>query len=186
MKRQLSASEKLEVLKRDGYRCRYCGKRGDDFHFDHVFPYSRGGETTVANIVLACPSCNQSKHAKIGIFPKPIGYYSKSETLFEKILKLIDATIDEKKHKKKHNRSIKAERKQEKKHDKQNRKASKRGLRREWVVNKNTGELRGVQFRKRSIGRESVLYIGKGRNPSERHPDFDKYESIYNKEVEQK
>lgn len=31
------------------------------FHFDHVEPYSKGGEDSVDNLVLSCITCNISK-----------------------------------------------------------------------------------------------------------------------------
>jgi len=60
---------KTVVQKRDGNHCRYCKA---EVHFtttvnknkavyDHVKPYSQGGETSVDNIVIACNQCNQSK-----------------------------------------------------------------------------------------------------------------------------
>ncbi len=60
------------VLRRDGYRCIYCGVRAgearrgtvlskDDFTIDHVVPRSRGGLNTWGNTACACPSCNQRK-----------------------------------------------------------------------------------------------------------------------------
>ena len=36
----------------------------DDFHADHITPYSRGGRTTVANGQLLCKSCNLKKSNK--------------------------------------------------------------------------------------------------------------------------
>lgn len=70
-------NEKLKqaVLKRDGYRCRYCGVRSKAFHIDHVYPFSKGGETSMKNLVAACPECNLKKHNSLGIFPKPIGFF---------------------------------------------------------------------------------------------------------------
>ena len=62
------------IFKMDGYACRYCGTPNPPFHLDHVYPVSKGGETSVANLVTACRKCNSSKHSSI-IFPKPIGYF---------------------------------------------------------------------------------------------------------------
>lgn len=64
---------KLKVFKRDGYKCRYCGSMQTPLHCDHVYPQSKGGETTARNLVTACKSCNLKKHAKIGIWPIPLG-----------------------------------------------------------------------------------------------------------------
>lgn len=38
---------------------------GDNFHIDHRIPLSRGGAHDPSNIVLACASCNLSKHDKM-------------------------------------------------------------------------------------------------------------------------
>ena len=47
------------VLRRDGYRCAYCGKSANTV--DHVLPKSRGGETSWQNLVAACLKCNNKK-----------------------------------------------------------------------------------------------------------------------------
>ncbi len=60
------------VLERDNYTCRYCEATQGPFHLDHVYPHSKGGETTFENLVAACRSCNIRKHDKVGIWPAPI------------------------------------------------------------------------------------------------------------------
>ncbi len=52
------------VLKRDGYRCRYCGIKVIKPHLDHILPVSRGGKNTMANLVTTCARCNLTKHAR--------------------------------------------------------------------------------------------------------------------------
>jgi 5-methylcytosine-specific restriction endonuclease McrA len=47
------------VLRRDGRRCAYCGKRADTI--DHVVPRSRGGAHAWDNCVAACRNCNSRK-----------------------------------------------------------------------------------------------------------------------------
>jgi 5-methylcytosine-specific restriction endonuclease McrA len=47
------------VLRRDGRRCAYCGRRADTI--DHVVPRSRGGTHTWDNCVAACRVCNSRK-----------------------------------------------------------------------------------------------------------------------------
>jgi 5-methylcytosine-specific restriction endonuclease McrA len=49
------------VLKRDGYRCRYCGAPATTV--DHVVPRSRGGSDDPTNLVAACARCNRAKGA---------------------------------------------------------------------------------------------------------------------------
>lgn len=54
------------VLKRDAYRCTYCGKTagpGVVLHVDHVIPVADGGPTTEDNLVTACDECNLGKSA---------------------------------------------------------------------------------------------------------------------------
>ena len=53
-----------QVFERDGYVCQYCGCLIASPHCDHVVPLSRGGRSTLDNLVTACPSCNCSKHDK--------------------------------------------------------------------------------------------------------------------------
>ncbi len=46
-------------------RCYWCGERvGQTYHVDHVIPLKLGGSNAPENIVVACPRCNQVKHAK--------------------------------------------------------------------------------------------------------------------------
>ncbi len=48
------------VIRRDGFRCQYCGSR-DRLTIDHVMPKSRGGRDTWENLVAACVPCNNRK-----------------------------------------------------------------------------------------------------------------------------
>lgn len=63
------------ILERDKFSCRYCGSKKPPFHLDHVYPVVKGGETSEDNLVTSCSNCNQKKHDKVGIYPKPIGYF---------------------------------------------------------------------------------------------------------------
>ena len=65
---------RLLILERDQHRCRYCGAsvKGNRYQIDHVYPVSKGGETSIENMVVACPSCNIRKFNSIGIWPNPI------------------------------------------------------------------------------------------------------------------
>src|SRR5262249_10717168 len=55
------AFNKKNILRRDGYTCQYCNRRGERLTVDHVVPRSRGGETTWINVVAACLRCNLRK-----------------------------------------------------------------------------------------------------------------------------
>jgi 5-methylcytosine-specific restriction endonuclease McrA len=49
------------VFERDGWVCVYCGMRSDTLTCDHVVPVSRGGSSTLGNLVTACLACNLAK-----------------------------------------------------------------------------------------------------------------------------
>jgi hypothetical protein len=49
-----------QVFERDGHKCTHCG-RTDKLVADHIFPASRGGETTLENLQTLCFSCNTKK-----------------------------------------------------------------------------------------------------------------------------
>ena len=55
--------QRLYVLGRDGYQCRYCGcpLTIDSANLDHVQPFKHGGETLVSNLVACCQDCNRLK-----------------------------------------------------------------------------------------------------------------------------
>lgn len=52
------------VFDRDGGVCVYCGRRTGIMTCDHVLPVSRGGSSTLDNLVTACLACNTSKSTK--------------------------------------------------------------------------------------------------------------------------
>jgi len=54
------------ILEMYGNRCAYCGSE-ENIQQEHVIPVSRGGGTTMDNIVPACKKCNMSKKDKTPI-----------------------------------------------------------------------------------------------------------------------
>jgi 5-methylcytosine-specific restriction endonuclease McrA len=55
----------LAQHKRQHGRCFWCNcKVGDSYHVDHVIPLKLGGSNGPENLVIACPFCNLSKHAR--------------------------------------------------------------------------------------------------------------------------
>lgn len=63
--RMIPTAVKLEVYKRDKGHCVLCGST-DNLHFDHDYPYSKGGTSLSAdNIRLLCARHNLAKGAKI-------------------------------------------------------------------------------------------------------------------------
>lgn len=62
-KKVISNALRLKVYDRDGYKCVYCSSR-KDLSLDHVKAESRGGETSIGNLVTACKTCNSRKKTK--------------------------------------------------------------------------------------------------------------------------
>jgi hypothetical protein len=48
------------VYKRDGYKCRYCGKDGP-LTVDHLILWEEGGPSIEENLVTACKRCNKTR-----------------------------------------------------------------------------------------------------------------------------
>lgn len=56
--RQIDQWMAWEVFERDGYRCRYCGRKAP-LTVDHVILWEQGGATVSENLVSACRRCNK-------------------------------------------------------------------------------------------------------------------------------
>lgn len=54
---------RFEILKRDGFRCRYCGATPlvAGLRVDHVHPRAQGGTDDPANLISSCHDCNAGK-----------------------------------------------------------------------------------------------------------------------------
>lgn len=62
-KRIPSERLKVQVLMRDGNKCRLCGiiVTGENIHFDHIKAWSKGGETVLENLQVLCEKHNLAK-----------------------------------------------------------------------------------------------------------------------------
>ncbi|MBI5326695.1 MAG: HNH endonuclease [Deltaproteobacteria bacterium] len=62
-KRNISERLKVQVLMRDGNKCKLCGitVTGEDIHFDHIKPWSKGGKTVLENLQVLCATHNLAK-----------------------------------------------------------------------------------------------------------------------------
>ncbi len=58
--RYVSETTKQIVFSRDGGNCNCCGSYSQ-LEYDHITPFSCGGNSDVANIQLLCQECNRSK-----------------------------------------------------------------------------------------------------------------------------
>jgi hypothetical protein len=61
-----SAAVRIRALKRDKYKCTYCGVSGNEaeLEVDHIIPKSKGGSHHISNLTTACRKCNQQKSNK--------------------------------------------------------------------------------------------------------------------------
>lgn len=64
--RNIPASMRFLVLKRDDYTCQYCGRSAPEvpLHIDHKIPWSKVKEHKIENLVVACRDCNLGKSDK--------------------------------------------------------------------------------------------------------------------------
>jgi hypothetical protein len=65
-RRQVSDRLRFRIFYRDGMTCKICGKSRAKYQdlelaVDHIFPWSKGGETVFENLQTLCRSCNGGK-----------------------------------------------------------------------------------------------------------------------------
>lgn len=72
LRRFIPMDMKVDIIERDGFKCRICGKfltscreakrfvkLGQGlYHIDHIVPVLQGGRATIENLRLTCPECN--------------------------------------------------------------------------------------------------------------------------------
>lgn len=63
--RSMPLALRLQVFDLKGPRCAYCPEilTRENFTVDHIRPIARGGLTVLANLTVACRSCNSRKGA---------------------------------------------------------------------------------------------------------------------------
>lgn len=64
--RDINERLRFKVLKRDNFKCVYCGKSpatdsNVELHVDHIIPWSKGGKTVIENLQTSCSKCNLGK-----------------------------------------------------------------------------------------------------------------------------
>ena len=65
-KRDINLRLRFKVMARDHFKCCNCGKSPATdpsvvLHIDHIYPYSKGGETIMENLQTLCSDCNLGK-----------------------------------------------------------------------------------------------------------------------------
>lgn len=75
LRRFVPMDMRVEIIERDGFKCRNCGKFLTScrearrfvklglglYHIDHIVPVIQGGRATIENLRLTCPECNQKR-----------------------------------------------------------------------------------------------------------------------------
>lgn len=63
----LSQRKRFDILERDEFRCRYCGRMAPlvELEVDHVHPRCENGPDVPDNLVSACVDCNRGKRDRI-------------------------------------------------------------------------------------------------------------------------
>ncbi len=74
--RLIPRGEMLKVIRRDGQICQRCNRAVPDneVEFDHLIPYSKGGQSTAENLRLVHKDCNRKKGDSLEeiLHPTPI------------------------------------------------------------------------------------------------------------------
>jgi hypothetical protein len=61
-------SVRQRIYARDGYACRYCGRRRGHavrLELDHFYPFALGGSDRPDNLVTSCHTCNRAKGTRV-------------------------------------------------------------------------------------------------------------------------
>lgn len=63
IRKSLPPKLRFSILRRDGFRCHYCGADSSRaaLEVDHIVPVAQGGLNEPANLITACEACNQGK-----------------------------------------------------------------------------------------------------------------------------
>ncbi|MEL6758221.1 MAG: HNH endonuclease [Pseudomonadota bacterium] len=66
-RKNIPTKTRFAVLRRDGFRCSYCGHAPPDrlLEVDHVLPVAEGGTNDLFNLVTICHICNNGKGADL-------------------------------------------------------------------------------------------------------------------------
>lgn len=65
-RRAIPKRVRFEVLKRDSFKCQYCGAAAPDvlLQIDHIHPVVEGGDNDITNLITSCVACNSGKSDK--------------------------------------------------------------------------------------------------------------------------
>ena len=76
-KTRVNKKKRLKVIERSKSRCEYCQILADyspsAFDVEHIWPESKGGQSILSNLALACGGCNKKKSDSITALDKLSG-----------------------------------------------------------------------------------------------------------------
>jgi hypothetical protein len=69
-RKTINNSIKYDVMKRDNFKCNYCGKSpatdsNVELQIDHIIPVTKGGDNHLSNLKTICKDCNIGKYDKL-------------------------------------------------------------------------------------------------------------------------
>jgi hypothetical protein len=80
--RQIDSNLQWEVFRRDGYKCRYCGREGIPLTVDHIDLWEELGATIKENLLSCCKKCNRTRgNIQYEDWLKSLAYVERSKTL---------------------------------------------------------------------------------------------------------
>jgi hypothetical protein len=106
MNRAPTPKLRMNILKRDAFRCRICGRSANDhvdieLHVHHIRPWATGGATVESNLITLCHTCHNGldphyEHALFELLPKSQSdratNYKKKLMMYQKAMAGLDAT----------------------------------------------------------------------------------------------
>ena len=57
----IGVGRRMQVFKRDSFKCRICKQSGVPIEVDHIIPVSKGGSDLMDNLQTLCARCNRGK-----------------------------------------------------------------------------------------------------------------------------
>lgn len=89
MRKNISPLVRMQILRRDSFKCIYCGAtaENDTLEIDHIIPASKGGTNDPGNLAVACRTCNIGKGNKsvIPVCDEDVGVFVNSTDAFAPI-----------------------------------------------------------------------------------------------------
>lgn len=82
MRVPITPRKRFEILRRDGFRCRLCGRSADaqELHVDHRIPVALGGASDHGNLWTLCRDCNLGKGKmlieRMTVTPREVGHWA--------------------------------------------------------------------------------------------------------------